>query len=1005
MNDEQSVRVRDRMKRKRSRQAEAVEPEAKRTKTVDRDHLNHPVLSAFYPRLQTLRQYLLCHLPRSSKRRRQKVERLGKRDTTDLSDLQRSLHRALGDLLDHALVARLEVDDAEDENTRTDRQRDQDIQHFSQQLGGSSTLSSSADGRSVYQSELVDFVVWRLFNRVYPSEHRPPHVLCHGVQRISTTHNVGLGAFASSSMPGLTCMFPNEHLEQVKNPLWSKVLNSLGVGGDRIMMDLLTHCGVFVPLEHESARYYQLSGRPVSEMKPSRDRTSHTKAASFENEKGSATVGTKRKASEVRFVRHRMLYARAALNAKSEVILGLRHIHVFNRFPNASDERHTTRIMQYAFPRQFGLHNVFTSIVDPKETSQPFKDYTLREQEIAEQELAAGARSGHADSSRQRCVAVPKRLRGRCFLLVARLQKRHSRCSYTEMLRHYCPLPVALPPPSSKRSQHDTSTQGLPHFASLASSNVQVSAFCRACVQKVFPHQLLGEDSATGHNWKILLANVDAFVKARRLESYTLEYMMHGLRLQHIQWLCPPNLTLSQRIARPDYDKRREILMELVYYIFDSFLIPLIRSNFHVTESSVHRNRLFYFRHDVWRRISEPALTRLRTSMLEELPNIATQKLLSRRALGYSSIRLLPKENGMRPIANLRKRMQVMRNGNKALGRSINSIITPAFNVLNFEKSNQPNKLGSSLFSVSGIYERLRSFRARLNEQGLKDCRFYFAKVDVKSCFDNLPQEKVIKLTQKLLSCNEYHTNRLAEMKVGETCHGVKAGSYKPIRKFHADTKVQGVFESFSDTLASCTRSKSRGSIFVDAVVKQTTSRRQALQLLSEHVQRNVIKIGKKFYRQKNGIPQGSILSSLLCNLLYAEYEQERLGFLDQEPHVMLRLIDDFLLITPSQHLAKQFLQVTGRGDADYGVYVKPEKSLANFAVEVGHTTIPQLTHHSAFPYCGMTIDTKSLNVCKDPASFRRTRTEDTLTVEYSKLPGESFRRKMLRDFSSPVRD
>ena len=182
------------------------------------------------------------------------------------------------------------------------------------------------------------------------------------------------------------------------------------------------------------------------------------------------------------------------------------------------------------------------------------------------------------------------------------------------------------------------------------------------------------------------MCNVDAFVKARRFESYTLENMMHGLKIQHIAWLCPPNLKQDQKMAQPDFVKRRELLQELVYYIFDSFLIPLIRSNFHVTESSVHRNRLFYFRHDVWRRLSEPAFAALKSSMFEQVPNAIAQKLLSKRVTGYSNIRLLPKDNGMRPIANLKKRMQILRNGSKVLARSINSVITPAFNILNFEK-------------------------------------------------------------------------------------------------------------------------------------------------------------------------------------------------------------------------------------------------------------------------------------------------------------------------------
>ncbi len=135
-----------------------------------------------------------------------------------------------------------------------------------------------------------------------------------------------------------------------------------------------------------------------------------------------------------------------------------------------------------------------------------------------------------------------------------------------------------------------------------------------------------------------------------------------------------------------DFQKRQELFMELIYYVFDSLIIPLIRSNFHVTESSTHRNRLFYFRHDIWRRLAEPTLTHLKRSLLEELGNENAMRILENRSLGFSQIRLLPKEKGMRPISNLRRRVQMLRNNSRVLGRSINSVLAPVFNVLNFEK-------------------------------------------------------------------------------------------------------------------------------------------------------------------------------------------------------------------------------------------------------------------------------------------------------------------------------
>ena len=101
--------------------------------------------------------------------------------------------------------------------------------------------------------------------------------------------------------------------------------------------------------------------------------------------------------------------------------------------------------MKYIFPRQFGLHNVFTSQVDTKETAQPFKDYTLREQEIAAS-IRQLIRKRGSENSSTACVKhrVPKRLRGQALDLVKRFQQLHSRCSYHELLKHHCPQNVSM---------------------------------------------------------------------------------------------------------------------------------------------------------------------------------------------------------------------------------------------------------------------------------------------------------------------------------------------------------------------------------------------------------------------------------------------------------------------------------------------------------------------------------------------------------------------------------
>lgn len=75
----------------------------------------------------------------------------------------------------------------------------------------------------------------------------------------------------------------------------------------------------------------------------------------------------------------------------------------------------------------------------------PLKDYTLREKEIHQKmckDLGGGINSADEVSKWKR--RVPKRLRGDLASLVAKMRILNQRCSYTALLRHYCPVEVSF---------------------------------------------------------------------------------------------------------------------------------------------------------------------------------------------------------------------------------------------------------------------------------------------------------------------------------------------------------------------------------------------------------------------------------------------------------------------------------------------------------------------------------------------------------------------------------
>ncbi|KAF1845713.1 uncharacterized protein K460DRAFT_113633 [Cucurbitaria berberidis CBS 394.84] len=229
--------------------------------------VDHPVLRRLYPQLLTLRHYLLSQLPTSSKSRRRRISQLGQ--ATPAQDAS-STHPAdvqLGQLLDSALVGAFSKTSTGCEEQAA-KERDQDVDLFTQQRSQGTAGGTFKPGYFL-QSEIVDFVIWRLFRRL--TSHKPSHLLCHGFQRSANTPRTpAMHADTASNIPGLLACHANSSVHALKRPLWCRLHALLGQGGDRIMMEMLLECSIFLPVETGSGNYYQLSGVPVSEWKAER---------------------------------------------------------------------------------------------------------------------------------------------------------------------------------------------------------------------------------------------------------------------------------------------------------------------------------------------------------------------------------------------------------------------------------------------------------------------------------------------------------------------------------------------------------------------------------------------------------------------------------------------------------------------------------------------------------------------------------------------------------------
>ena len=128
------------------------------------------------------------------------------------------------------------------------------------------------------------------------------------------------------------------------------------------------------------------------------------------------------------------------------------------------------------------------------------------------------------------------------------------------------------------------------------------------------------------------------------------------------------------------------------------------QATFYVTDAAHTGVQTHYFRHDVWDKVTRSEYERLLSSNYEIVP--ASQRQPPGKDGAAPTLRLAPKKTGTRPIVNLKYRgrsvqvralfavgscqpltMSMQSNGQTKLLRSVNSLLSPAFDALNHTKA------------------------------------------------------------------------------------------------------------------------------------------------------------------------------------------------------------------------------------------------------------------------------------------------------------------------------
>jgi telomerase reverse transcriptase len=256
----------------------------------------------------------------------------------------------------------------------------------------------------------------------------------------------------------------------------------------------------------------------------------------------------------------------------------------------------------------------------------------------------------------------------------------------------------------------------------------------------------------------------------------------------------------------------------------------------------------------------------------------ATSLVNSGKSLGIATMRFLPKSKSLRPIVNMSRRQKI-----KHFESTINNQLLDCQQVIKNAKECYKVVTGSSVSGLDDIYSRWKKF-VELRKQR-NDCRpLYFVKADIEDCYNSISQNLLYEIVSKCFKRSDDYIVRKYVSVV------VAGGRLK--RKFFREAVPSVNFcPSFLEFVQKkIDERKSNNTVFVDQLLLVQMNAEELLKRLKSHIFHGITKVGRRYFKQIRGIGQGSVISTLLCDIYYGKMEADLLT-VDSEMEILMRQV------------------------------------------------------------------------------------------------------------------
>ena len=581
---------------------------------------------------------------------------------------------------------------------------------------------------------LIDGAIYSIIRRKNKSQNnvlfRMPNMLSMGYSQVSG-NGYSPHSFCSNMPPGILCTKINSSVTYVKTAEWLKEIHLCY--GDDFMRELILYCIILTPSycrdqgsnDSNDLNYLQLSGPPLNSFL---GKKWHLRTA-LQNKKAPDDLQHSSGEKQMYIPRHLMLYSqtfvkkvglpcshilnkRSILDEKQDHSLSLLHSmfniyhinakgkrcfrkNIWNRLrANGIDvcrmllERHKktdyARILVSICPlpkgfqrnnedRNTGL-NLNDTILTDENMSVCTQEDVVNYLEPMEEEVICNSKGDGINSienSALDCASSAQSI-------------------------------TLVSAPSFNNGRKDN-PQELSELIHCYKTHHQVYRFLVIVLKSVFPYpQFWGSES----NFTKFCQTLQIFLCLAKKETLKLKNILHGVSITSFSWLSSSSKKNTPKkkksFSSSDHMTMTQLVGKLFQWVYCDFVIPLLRSIFYITDTEfLDKDCIVYYRKPIWSKIHSLTMESLLRKkegnsnlQYKEMPSKSSSfiwKHISDLRLGCSKLRLLPKKNGIRPIALLSKRLSVQLESNRGDNES-NCIkrlkCRPALNSRTFKNDN-----------------------------------------------------------------------------------------------------------------------------------------------------------------------------------------------------------------------------------------------------------------------------------------------------------------------------